>query len=286
MPYVAASAAHWRAMWVVGATTATRATRPSCSIRWATCRPNVVLPAAGVAEARKASPGWEKTASAAACCHARSGRSAGQDGRVKRSGSFLGSGSYVKRAPQASRSPRRIGVRQRTGGASAASGRADFFDALLPVAHADVGDHALLLVALDIAPELPGAGREHELAARRLAALHGWELVGLRAELQPQVVRVLGEAVVELHLDAAGEQRGARELQLPAHRVGVPRDDLEVARVVRRWWWWWGRRRRDARLGARRLRRRLGGGRRAVPARLERPARPAQRDAGPHRTDL
>ena len=56
IPYRAASSAHWRQMWVVGATTATRATRPSASIRCATCRPNVVLPAAGVAEARNASP--------------------------------------------------------------------------------------------------------------------------------------------------------------------------------------------------------------------------------------
>src|SRR3954447_1001250 len=68
-------------MCVVGATTATRATRPSESIRWATCRPNVVLPAAGVAEARKASPSWLNTAAPAACFQARSGRAAGQVGR-------------------------------------------------------------------------------------------------------------------------------------------------------------------------------------------------------------
>ena len=83
-------AAHWRAMCVVGATTATRATRPSLSIRCATWRPNVVLPAAGVAEARNASRAWAKTAAAASCCHARSGRSAGQDGRVKRALPFQG----------------------------------------------------------------------------------------------------------------------------------------------------------------------------------------------------
>src|SRR3954462_10582262 len=70
-------------MWVVGATTATRATRPSASIRWATWRPKVVLPAAGVAEARKASPSWSKTAAAAACCQARRGRPAGQGGRER-----------------------------------------------------------------------------------------------------------------------------------------------------------------------------------------------------------
>src|SRR5439155_27345336 len=76
--------AHWRQMCVVGATTATRATRPSDSIRCATCRPNVVLPAAGVADARNASPGWSKTAPAAACCQARRVRAAGQGGRERR----------------------------------------------------------------------------------------------------------------------------------------------------------------------------------------------------------
>src|SRR5919206_1992266 len=71
-------------MCVVGAITATRATRPSLSIRCATCRPNVVLPAAGVAEARKESPGWARTASTAACCQARRGRVAGHAGRARR----------------------------------------------------------------------------------------------------------------------------------------------------------------------------------------------------------
>src|SRR6187551_2633502 len=73
-------------MWVVGATTATRATRPSASIRCATCRPNVVLPAAGVADARKASPEWSKTAAAAACCHARRGLAVGHAGRERPTG--------------------------------------------------------------------------------------------------------------------------------------------------------------------------------------------------------
>ena len=49
-------------------------------MRCATCSPNVVLPAAGVAEARKASPAWPKTAAAAACCQARSGRPLGHEG--------------------------------------------------------------------------------------------------------------------------------------------------------------------------------------------------------------
>src|SRR3954463_12385715 len=71
-------------MCVVGATTATRATRPSASIRWATCSPKVVLPAAGVAEARNVSPEWSKTAAAAACCQARRGRALGHAGSEQR----------------------------------------------------------------------------------------------------------------------------------------------------------------------------------------------------------
>src|SRR5919108_4129492 len=71
-------------MWVVGATTATRAIRPSESMRWATCRPNVVLPAAGVADARNEPPGWASTAADAASCHARSGRAAGHGGSERR----------------------------------------------------------------------------------------------------------------------------------------------------------------------------------------------------------
>src|SRR6476620_7179489 len=70
-------------MCVVGAITATRATRPSESIRWATCSPKVVLPAAGVADARNASPEWSKTAAAAACCQARRGLVVGQEGRER-----------------------------------------------------------------------------------------------------------------------------------------------------------------------------------------------------------
>ena len=94
--------AHWRQMWVVGATTATRATRPSESIRWATCSPNVVLPAAGVAEARKASPAWAKTAAAAACCQARRGRAVGQEGSERRAAGRRGASIwYVTGARQA-----------------------------------------------------------------------------------------------------------------------------------------------------------------------------------------
>src|SRR3954451_21458869 len=75
-------------MCVVGATTQTRATRPSESIRWATWSPNVVLPAAGVAEAGKASPSWLNTAGAATCCQAGSGRAAGQSGKGLRGGAI------------------------------------------------------------------------------------------------------------------------------------------------------------------------------------------------------
>ena len=67
-------------MCVVGATTTTRWTRPAESIPCATWSPNVVLPAAGVAEARNESASQAATAAAAACCQARSGRAAGQAG--------------------------------------------------------------------------------------------------------------------------------------------------------------------------------------------------------------
>jgi len=67
-------------MWVVGPATTTRETNPALSIRWAMCRPKVVLPAAGVAEARKLFPGCARTASVASFCQARSGRPSGQAG--------------------------------------------------------------------------------------------------------------------------------------------------------------------------------------------------------------
>src|SRR4051812_38431210 len=95
-------------MCVVGATTATRATRPSESIRCATCRPNVVLPAAGVADARNASPGWEKTAAAAACCQARSGRVVGQGESTER--------GRLRTAPDGSWDPQPLRVRLLTPG--------------------------------------------------------------------------------------------------------------------------------------------------------------------------
>src|SRR5690349_8835327 len=112
-------------MCVVGATTATRATRPSESIRCATCKPNVVLPAAGVADARNASPEWEKTAAAALCCQARRGRAVGQEGseRAKAGRSGGASIEYVtgrrnlKTAPDATGGAGEVirgGVRVRT----------------------------------------------------------------------------------------------------------------------------------------------------------------------------
>src|SRR4051794_36945294 len=67
-------------MCVVGAATTTRSTRPLRSISWATLRPKVVLPAAGVAEARKLAPSCSATACRASRCHARSWRSAGHGG--------------------------------------------------------------------------------------------------------------------------------------------------------------------------------------------------------------
>src|SRR5919108_1989928 len=85
--------------------TTTRATRPSASIRWATCRPNVVLPAAGVADARNASPAWSNTAAAAACCHARSGRPAGHGGRERPTAGREGAISYVTERGQLATAP-------------------------------------------------------------------------------------------------------------------------------------------------------------------------------------
>src|SRR3954454_1399074 len=76
-------------MCAVGATTATRATRPADSSACATRRPNVVLPAAGVAEARNASPSWSSKDSRAASCHTRRGRHAGQPGSDLRAESAL-----------------------------------------------------------------------------------------------------------------------------------------------------------------------------------------------------
>src|SRR5690242_17548810 len=53
---------------------------------YATRRPNVVLPAAGVAEARKLPPPCAATASSASRCQARSGRPAGHGGRLRARG--------------------------------------------------------------------------------------------------------------------------------------------------------------------------------------------------------
>ena len=67
-------------MWVVGPATTTRETNPATSIRWAMWRPKVVLPAAGVAEARKLAPEWARTASVASFCQERRGRASGHSG--------------------------------------------------------------------------------------------------------------------------------------------------------------------------------------------------------------
>src|SRR3954470_6862205 len=67
-------------MCVVGAATTTRSTRPLASISCATLRPKVVLPAAGVAEARKLPLLCSATALSAANCQARRGRSCGHGG--------------------------------------------------------------------------------------------------------------------------------------------------------------------------------------------------------------
>src|SRR3954452_13007828 len=67
-------------MCVVGAATTTRWTCPAESISCATRSPNVVLPAAGVAEARNLVDLCPRSATRAASCQARSGRSPGQGG--------------------------------------------------------------------------------------------------------------------------------------------------------------------------------------------------------------
>src|SRR3954452_8646103 len=67
-------------MCVVGAATTTHSTRPLASISCATLRPKVVLPAAGVADARKLPPSCAATACSACCCQARRGRSDGHGG--------------------------------------------------------------------------------------------------------------------------------------------------------------------------------------------------------------
>jgi hypothetical protein len=67
-------------MWVVGPATTTRETNPVLSIRCAMCRPKVVLPAAGVADARKLAPECPRTASVASFCQERSGLASGQLG--------------------------------------------------------------------------------------------------------------------------------------------------------------------------------------------------------------
>src|SRR4051794_29465138 len=84
-------------MCAVGPRTTMRWTRPARSMSWATFRPKVVLPAAGVAEARKVSPSWASRASRAARCQARRGLVPGQAGRA-------GAANVV------------IGARQGTGG--------------------------------------------------------------------------------------------------------------------------------------------------------------------------
>src|SRR4051794_2163149 len=69
-------------MCAVGPSTTTRSTRRARSMSWATRRPKVVLPAAGVAEARKLDSAWPSRASRAARCQARRGLVSGQAGRT------------------------------------------------------------------------------------------------------------------------------------------------------------------------------------------------------------
>src|SRR5436190_23776803 len=116
-------------MWAVGPTTVTRATRPARSMSWATFRPKVVLPAAGVAEARKLAPSWSRSARSAAFCQARRGRAAGHSGTPTRDGdgdwTVIGGGpryvgvrsEYLGREPPPHPRPgRRAGARRRVRG--------------------------------------------------------------------------------------------------------------------------------------------------------------------------
>src|SRR5690242_16646500 len=66
----AAALAHWTLRWAVGATTTTGAGRRASSVRSAT-RANVVLPAPGVATARKSGCAEASKRASAACCQGR-----------------------------------------------------------------------------------------------------------------------------------------------------------------------------------------------------------------------
>src|SRR4051812_12474003 len=84
---------------------------------YATRRPKVVLPAAGVAEARKLPPPCTPTASSASRCQARNGRADGHGGRLQTGA------EGVARPVTGSRKvgPRSVGKRARRAGAAAAA---------------------------------------------------------------------------------------------------------------------------------------------------------------------
>src|SRR3954452_5190551 len=85
-------------MWAVGPRTTTRLTRPVRSMSWATFSPKVVLPAAGVAEARKLSPSYPSSADSASRCQARKGLVSGQAGSLGAARVVIGGGArYVPR---------------------------------------------------------------------------------------------------------------------------------------------------------------------------------------------
>src|SRR4051812_36723460 len=85
-------------MWAVGPRTTTRLTRPVRSMSCATFSPKVVLPAAGVAEARKLSPSWPSRAESASRCQARKGLVSGQAGRLGAARLVTGAGQGTWRA--------------------------------------------------------------------------------------------------------------------------------------------------------------------------------------------
>src|SRR5690606_41609567 len=60
MPHRWAELAHWIFRWSVGTTTTTRCTIPDSRSSWATRSAKVVLPAPGVATARKSAGSWAR----------------------------------------------------------------------------------------------------------------------------------------------------------------------------------------------------------------------------------
>src|SRR4051812_2746244 len=205
MPARLAASAHWVFRCSVGTTTTMRSIirRPSSSL--ATERAKVVLPAPGVATARKSRGTSVKYSVIAACCHARSEVAVPQAARSGQAGgSAWGAAASVGRAP-VTRRPCRTGRRGRgAGGApdvverSRVGARAVAVRAVgepLPDLLAVRADRELGAVAAGH-PDLPAEGDD------RRAHHHGLgELVLLDVVGEAVVVAVVGGngALVLLH---------------------------------------------------------------------------------------